>query len=95
MSSFREATEQMIVPIPGGSYAQRVVDEGGSLTTRIDAVDSSTTYIGHAIIGTAESAASWRIKKIVVVDTVTSILWADGNANADNIWNNRTSITYS
>lgn len=63
-------------------------------TTRIDEASATVTYIGDATIGSATSVASWRIKKI---DTTsgTSITFADGDGNFDNIWNNRASLTYS
>jgi hypothetical protein len=62
--------------------------------------DGDTLYIGDALPGTANSSASWSIKKIVFTvdgngntDAVTT--WADGNSNRDNIWDNRLSLTYT
>ena len=56
-------------------------------------------YIGEAIPGSgATSAAVWRIKRLeflsVVEDDIEQ-LWADGDANFDNIWDDRTSLTYT
>ena len=51
-------------------------------------------YVGEATIGTATSAALWRIKRVDSTSG-TIIMWADGNASFDNIWDNRTSLTYS
>jgi hypothetical protein len=65
------------------------------LTAIIDEVDADTTYIGLTKPGTAESSALWRIMKIVVVGTVTSIKMADGDDLFNNIWDNRASLTYS
>lgn len=50
-------------------------------------------YVGEAAIGTATSAASWRIKK---VDSTTgiSIQWA-GSGVFDQVWDNRASLSYS
>jgi hypothetical protein len=50
-------------------------------------------YVGEAAIGTATSAASWRIRK---VDSTTgiAITWASTGA-FDQIWDNRDSLTYS
>ena len=67
--------------------------------TKLIAYDSNDRpeYVGEANPGTATSASSWRIKKIAY-DTngnVTSVKWADGNSNFDNVWDNRTSYTYS
>lgn len=67
----------------------------GSYSILLDDPDSSTTYVGKAPFATATSSAGWQIRKILSSGTVTSILWADGNDNFDNIWDNRTSLTYS
>jgi len=58
--------------------------------------DSSTanvTYVGTASIGSLTSGAVWRIIKIDETSGL-SITWADGNDSFDNIWDNRTSLTY-
>ncbi len=51
------------------------------------------TYIGDAAAGTADAAASWRIKRLTNADN--TIIFADGNTNFDNIWTNRASLSYS
>jgi hypothetical protein len=64
------------------------------LTFLDDTTTANVTYIGQAAIGSDESQAVWQVKK---VDETSGIIitWADGDANFDNIWNNRTSLTYS
>jgi len=64
-------------------------------TTRLDEASSTVSYVGKAAPGTAETAAAWKISRITVTGTVTKIELADGNANYDNIWDNRASLTYS
>ena len=64
-------------------------------TTKVDEVDANTTYIGEATPGTATSEAKWRIKKISVSGTVTSISWAGGSRSFDQIWDNRLSLSYN
>ena len=51
-------------------------------------------YVGEAAIGTATSAAEWRIKK---VDSATGVIiqWADGNGSFDNTWDGYAGHTYS
>lgn len=68
---------------------------GGSTnyTTRIETV-STLTYIGNAVIGSATSGALWQIKRLDTTSGLTK-LWADGNDNFDNIWDNRASLSYS
>lgn len=75
--------------------ALKVASTSVTLTTRIDETSASTTYVGKASVGASESSASWQIQRIVVSGTVTSFSFADGNENFDNVWNNRSSLSYS
>lgn len=61
-----------------------------------DITTTDVTYVGKATIGTAEDAALWQIKKIDETTGISKILWADGDTNYDNIWDNRAiTIVYS
>ena len=72
------------------------VQEGqDNYAIQIDEIDANTIYIGRAEEGTLSADPYWQIKKISIVGTVTSILWADGDDNFDNVWNNRASLSYS
>lgn len=54
-----------------------------------------TTYMGRADAGTSRSAAIWQIRKYFTnADGDTELAWADGNAEFDNVWANRASLTY-
>lgn len=61
---------------------------------QVDTV-GSTTYLGYANPGTATSAATWAIKKIVETSNDVSITWADGTSDFDNVWDDRLILTYS
>lgn len=64
--------------------------------TRTDFVTANLAYVGEALPGTLDSAPSWRIKRLTLGlddDVVTE--WADGNANFDNVWNDRATLSYS
>lgn len=63
--------------------------------TKIDTASSTITYIGEAVAGSATSSAVWRIKKLDTSSIALSTTWADGNSNQDNIWDNRSSLTYT
>lgn len=66
------------------------------LAIELDVVSSTVTYLGEANPGTATSAASWRIKKLVSDPSGDlTITFADGNSSFDNIWDNRASLSYS
>lgn len=59
--------------------------------------DSSagTTYYGYALtLGANQASAVWKIRREVVSGNVTTVTYADGNGNYDNVWNNRASLTY-
>lgn len=71
------------------------INSAQALSERIDVASATVTYIGEAIVGTLGSAPTWRIQRVTVAGAVTSIEWADGNANADNVWDDRASLSYS
>ena len=64
-----------------------------SYAIQVDNTDANNVYVGLAKINTATSAAEWRIKVIQISGTLVTILWADGNDNFDNVWDNRASLT--
>jgi hypothetical protein len=74
-----------------GFKFSRYVDE----KVLIDEVDSDNTYIGLAKMGADTSAEDWLILKITTSGTVTSVLFADGNENYDNEWDERANLSYS
>lgn len=68
----------------------------GAMAMRVDDT-TGTLYQGWAEPGTATSAASWRIRKVVTSGTPedTTITFADGDRSFNNIWDDRASLTYS
>lgn len=66
-----------------------------SFSSRIDEASSTITYIGKAVAGTSNSSANWQIYRLTTSGSTSTIEWADGNTNFDNIWNNRASLSYS
>ncbi len=61
--------------------------------TRIDEASATVSYVGKAALGSATSAAAWQIQKL---DSTSGLIvtWADSNADFDNVWDNRASLTY-
>ena len=72
-----------------------VKEQEVELTLRLDDVGGGTTYVGEAIPSTLTSAALWRIKRLVETGPDIEILWADGDANFNNVWDDRVSLSYS
>ena len=79
-------------PIATGEevLAQRIDEESGG----------NLLYIGEAQPGEADSAASWRIKRITFTedvdgDTDSVTEWADGAATYTQIWDNHLALSYS
>ena len=52
-------------------------------------------YIGEAVPGTDTTQALWRIKRIEEVGDDYNILWANGSADFDKIWDDRATFNYS
>lgn len=68
------------------------LSESSALALQVDVVDT-VTYLGEAAVGSATSAAVWRIKKIVETGDDVSITYAGGKF--DQVWDNRASLTYA
>lgn len=60
----------------------------------VDEASSTVTYIGKAQPGSAENAAVWQIKKITISGTETITTYADGDADYNNVWDDRLSLSY-
>lgn len=87
---------QYVTLNPDGSIPVTATIDTTNYTTRIeeDSGDSNLTYIGNAVIGSAEASAVWQIKRL---DATTGLvkLWADGADAFDQVWDNRESLSYT
>lgn len=106
--SFDEVYKILMVGLAGynastGSYDRYQIDnDTGGLkvgnknpqAVKITTVGSAT-YMGFAPVGTSEASALWQAKKIDVTGDTTTITWADGNANFDNVATDLTVLTYN
>ena len=58
--------------------------------------NDTIVYRGEADPGSADASAVWRIKRITFnAEGDATEEWADGNANFDNVWNDRATLSYS
>jgi hypothetical protein len=94
---FQMPMQEGLLYNPANATIQATLDRPltPDLTMRIDDTSTSNvTYIGKARVGTPTSDAYWQIKKIDNSSGVI-ITWCDGNLEFDNVWDDRTSLTYS
>ena len=59
-----------------------------------DTTTDNVTYLGKAAIGSESGESVWQIQKIDETNGIV-IKWANGNDNFVNIWDARTSLTYT
>ncbi len=90
------------IKIKGPSGDAMVVNPGGSINTlpvslaiRLDEADDTTTYVGKALPGAASDAASWEITRLTTTGGELVVEYADGNANFDNVWDDRADLDYA
>lgn len=87
---------QTTVTPAGDKVLHDVATSSATYATIVDEASATVTYVGKAKLGTAQASALWQIFKITESgSTITTITWADGNSNFDNVWNDRASLTYS
>jgi len=73
-----------------------VSEEDMAYAKRVDFVSELLLYRGEAVPGAATNTATWRIRRVTLgVDNDVTEEWADGNANFDNVWDNRLLLSYS
>lgn len=88
---------QTLEYVPENGSAEQGFERRTSLNLQLrldDTSETSITYIGYSRPGTGTDENKWRIKRLDESDGIV-ILWADGDSEFDNIWDNRTSLNYS
>jgi hypothetical protein len=97
LNSLTRGTLQTLLNIlnsQNGTVAQNLI-------TNIDDAGGGVTYVGEAAAGSADAALVWRIKKIIVSGSSTTIRWAElavpgtGDQLFTKQWTNRAAYTYS
>lgn len=77
----------------GANMAQ--LASGGQLALISDDDGAGTVYIGLAPVGALTTLAVWQVKKYVTVGGVTTLTFADGDNEFDNVWDNRAALSYA
>lgn len=97
------AVELVSTPVLGGIQGIQGIqgisgttEEDTMYSKRIDFISDSLLYRGEALVGSAENAAVWRIRKITIdIDGDITEVWASGTASFDKVWIDRASLPYS
>ena len=65
-------------------------------TKRYDVVDTTTSYLGDAQVGSSIDSPRWRIQKLTFgVDGDVSVTFANGSTEFNQVWADRASLSYS
>ncbi len=73
------------------SYLNQINQKLANKALRVDVVSSTIIYVGEADIGSSNASAVWKIQRIDLSSGV-SITFASDLFNQ--VWNNRSSLTY-
>jgi hypothetical protein len=81
------------------SKLNNILNSKSLLTNRTASTTVDTTeyiYVGNADPGSSTSNAVWLVQRIAVyADGTTATLFANGTVAFDQIWDDRTTLTYS
>lgn len=89
---------QISVLTVGIQGPEGVSEEETVYAKRVDfSVDGTSLYRAEAVVGSIESAAVWRIRRIVFsgVEGDVTETWADGASDFTKVWDDRATYTYS
>lgn len=78
-------------PAPNDKSKIAVTTESDSSGLRVDKANDTTIYLGEGLYGALTSEAKWLIKKI---DLSSGVAITAASQEFDQIWDNRTSLTY-
>lgn len=68
--------------------------EDKRLTVRLDEVSDTLFYVGKALIGKVDADANWLIIRYTTVGNVLMSEYANGSEAFDQVWDDRTTLTY-
>ena len=76
---------------------ETILEEEQVYAKRVDFVGDTVIYRGEAAIGTAESSAAWRIRRITFVGADEDVVeeWAEGTGSFIHAWEDRAILSYS
>lgn len=81
---------------PGKDGRDGISEEDMTYSKRTDFINDYLLYRGEAPVGTLNTTALWRIRRITIgFDGDVTEEWANGNASFMNAWTDRTTLEYS
>lgn len=73
----------------------KVIATPTEYAVRVDEASATVTYIGNADVGASESGSVWQIQRLTISGVSTTLEYADGDENFNNVWSNRAALSYS
>lgn len=87
---------EVLLGTQGPPGVNGISEEDMAYAKRIDFVSETLIYRAEAIPGALESQSAWRIQRLTLAsDNDVVSQWADGNANFDNVWADRATLSYT
>lgn len=89
-----DTSSTIVAGQPGPAGPIGLSEDSMAYARQTDFVGDNIIYKGEAEAGSAFSTPNWRVRKIILNGDDVSEIWADGNTNFDNIWDNRLFLNY-
>lgn len=81
---------------PGFSAVEVIVSDGAGVIDKTDDISTpGSIYVGCAPSGSLSSDSTWQILRVDTIAGGIETFYADGDNQFDNIWDNRTGLSYS
>lgn len=75
------------------AFSREVLSHPAAIRLDVEGIE---WYVGKAACGTGDSDPHWQILRFTFeTDGGFSVMWADGDDKFDNVWANRTGLSYS
>lgn len=79
----------------GGGTTVITTDEEMPFAKRVDFITDNELYKGEAVVGSADTASTWRIRKVTIgTDSDITETWAGGSSEYNKRWSDRLTYTY-
>jgi len=98
LTGFDDLGDPAVVDWAFNDDGSMIVDIGGGQVDQLEISDGNADgyqYFGRAVTGSLTSAASWQIRRWNLTGFPIVTEYADGDSLYDNVWDNRTSLSYA